>query len=168
MKEHLYMYAEIRTPNMLPDRSADIVFQVDKDGNPLESLTQQQFQRECDINFIVKQNQDTGLISHVNHRMPQFGDFGDATDFQSALNYLQEANDAFMSLDAHVRARFQNDPAQLLDFLTNPENIEEAIKLGLAVVNKPNDPTFSSAQLDQLDRIAGKKPSKKLSEEPQE
>lgn len=130
----LYVPAMIRTSNMLPDRSSDVFFLEDE-----PSLTQQQFVRECDINFIVAQNEKTGLLTHVNHRTPQFGDFGDATDYQSALNYLQEADNAFMSLPADVRARFQNDPAQLLDFLTDVNNADEAVKLGLAVVKPKAD-----------------------------
>lgn len=141
------LYADIRTPNMLPDRSADVFFSDDE-----PSMTNQQFVRECDINFIVKQNAETGFISHVNHLTPQWGDFGNSTDYQSALNYLQEANDSFMALPAEVRARFQNDPAQLLDFVTNIDNMDEAVKLGLASYNanyKPADEkTTSSSSKD--------------------
>ena len=119
------LYSEIRTANMLPDRSADVHFDPDfsPDGGitfPERSQTQQQFLQECDINYIVKQNQATGLISHVNPITPKWGDFGDSTDYQSALNYLKEANEAFMSYPADLRARFNNDPGQLLDFVTDP------------------------------------------------
>lgn len=132
MKNEELLYSQIRTPNMLPDRSADVVFEEDT------SMTQQQFLRECDINVIVEQNAKTGFISHVNPVPASWGDFGDSTDFHSAQNYLIEANQAFMSLDAHVRARFANDPAQLLDFLSRPENGDEAVKLGLATyVSQP-------------------------------
>lgn len=127
MKNQL-LYETIRTPNMPSDRSADVVFEADT------SMTQQQFLRECDINVIVAQNEKTGFISHVNPIHPSWGDFGDSTDFHSAQNYLLEANASFMSLDAHVRRRFNNDPSQLLDFLQKPENAEEAVKLGLATI----------------------------------
>lgn len=142
------LYAEIRTPNMLPDRSADVVFLVDKEGNPMESLTQQQFKKECDVNFIVESAQKTGFIAHTASGTPSWGDFGDATDFHSAKNYLIEAENAFMSLDAKIRARFDNDPSKLLDFLTDTSNIEEAIELGLAErtpFNGNTDPVVHSA-----------------------
>jgi len=42
-----------------------------------------------------------------------------------------------MRLPADLRARFDNDPAQLIQFLENSDNKDEAIKLGL--VNKPED-----------------------------
>ena len=98
----------------------------------LSLLTQQQFARECDINYIVKQNEATGFISHVNRGVPQWGDFGDSVDYKSALDYISDAKDAFMSLDASLRARFDNDPGKLLDFVSNPDNADEMVKLGLA------------------------------------
>lgn len=142
--------SEIRTSNMLPDRSADVHF--DPENEP--SLTNQQFARECDINVIVSQFQKTGLVTHLANGAPQSGDFtdfGDSTYFQSAQNYLIEAQSAFDALPAEVRARFSNDPAKLLDFVNNQDNQDEAIKLGLAV-RKPEEP------------IVGKKPSKKAAE----
>ena len=37
----------------------------------------------------------------------------------------------FDNLPSDVRNRFNNNPAQLLDFVADPENKEEAIELGL-------------------------------------
>lgn len=124
---------------MLPDRSTDLVF--DLEAEP--SLTQQQFQRECDINYIVKQNEATGLITHVNNRPGNFGDFSNNLDYQDALNRVAEAQASFMALPADVRARFQNDPAELLAFVSDPRNADEAIKLG--IVN-PITPTPAPAE----------------------
>ena len=89
MKNENLFYTEIRTANMLPDRSADVHFDDNytEDGVtfPSRSQTNQQFLQECDINYIVKQNQATGMLSHVNPIQPQWGDFGDSTDYQSEL-----------------------------------------------------------------------------------
>ena len=41
-----------------------------------------------------------------------------------------------MALPAHLRARFENDPAQLIDFLGDENNRSEAEKLGLLEVPK--------------------------------
>lgn len=112
---------------MLPDRSADVY----TDPELAPSLTQQQFAKECDINVIVKQNAETGLISHVNSRPAQFADLGDGMDYQAHQNYLIEADAAFMGLPAEVRARFDNNPAKLLDFLQDDKNVDEARELGL-------------------------------------
>lgn len=99
-------------------------------GGP--SLTQQQFQEECDINTIVRQFGLTGELPN-NVKMPQFGDFEGIFDYQSALNMVIAADDAFMSLPADVRARFHNNPQALVEFCSKPENLDEMRKLGLAV-----------------------------------
>jgi hypothetical protein len=36
-----------------------------------------------------------------------------------------------MALPADLRARFSNNPEELINFLDNPENKDEAIRLGL-------------------------------------
>lgn len=93
--------------------------------------TQQQFKDECDINVIVERFGITGqLPEHV--RVPVDGDFTGVTDFQSALNLVMEAERAFMEFPANVRERFQNDPGQLVAFVSDPGNLEEARKLGIA------------------------------------
>jgi phage internal scaffolding protein len=94
------------------------------------TMAQQQFREECDINTIMERFGRTGeLIAPV--RMPQYGDFDGVNDYHSAMNAIVEAQSAFDSLPAKVRARFGNDPAEFLDFVYNEENREEAIRLGL-------------------------------------
>ena len=80
--------------------------------NDEPSLTKQSFQNECNINSIMKKWEKTGLLSHSRSSQPRYGDFSNVTDYQSALNAVSDAQDAFMELPAQVRARFANDPAQ--------------------------------------------------------
>lgn len=129
------LYETIRTSNLLPDRSADVHF--DPDLEP--SMTLQSSLAECDINTIVAQNERTGLLTHVNRAIPHFGDFGTSVDFHTAQNYLTEANNAFMGLPAELRAKFENNPGKLLDYVSDPANIEEAVQLGLATYLKPEE-----------------------------
>jgi len=98
------------------------------------SLAQQHFKDECDINNILRQFNITGLLPEAT-LSPRYGDFTGIADYHSALNQVIAAEDEFMSLPATIRARFENDPAQLIDFLDKSENLNEAISLGL--VNKP-------------------------------
>jgi len=98
------------------------------------SLAQQHFKDECDINNILRQFNITGLLPEAP-LSPRYGDFTGIGDYHTALNQVIAAEDEFMSLPATLRARFENDPAQLIEFLDNPENKDEAIKLGL--INKP-------------------------------
>ena len=98
------------------------------------SLAQQNFKDESDINYIVRQFGLTGQLPGQTIS-PQYGDFTGVLDYHSAVNAVLAAQDEFMELPAQMRARFDNDPAKLIDFLQNEENREEAIKLGL--VDKP-------------------------------
>jgi len=94
------------------------------------SLAQQHFKDECDINNILRQFNVTGLLPE-SPLSPRYGDFTGIGDYHTALNAVIAAEDGFMALPADLRARFQNDPAQLIDFLSNENNRSEAEKLGL-------------------------------------
>lgn len=102
--------------------------------DPEEGRTQQSFAEECDINTIVRRFGLTGEMPQ-NLRMPVSGDFTGVTDFQTAMNAVRQAQEAFMELPGEMRARFDNDPQKLISFLEHDGNREEAVKLGL--VNKP-------------------------------
>lgn len=111
----------------------DMMAASDESGLKCEdpSLAQQSAKDECDINCIL-QNMARGVHPDVSGRQPQYGDFtSTANDYHDALNMVIAAKEAFDGLSADVRARFKNDPAELLDFVHNEENREEAISLGL-------------------------------------
>lgn len=116
-----------------------------------ESVTQEQFKEECDINTIVKRFGLTGEMPQ-NLRLPVSGDFTGITDFHSAMNLVVEAQEGFMSLPAEMRQRFNHDPGQLLAFLADEGNRDEAIKLGL--VAKPPEVTRDVVQA--VDELAAK------------
>lgn len=93
--------------------------------------TQQQFEEECNINNIVKRYKQTGIVTHLAHELPVYGDFSEVPDYQTAFDIVVTAQDNFMRLPADLRKRFDNDPAQMLEFLQDESNYEEAVKLGL-------------------------------------
>lgn len=117
-------------------------FNFDQDANsrefglviPPDTVTQQQFAEECDINTIVARFGLTGKMPEVLH-MPVSGDFTGVTDFHSAMNVVRQAQQEFMELPGEMRERFGNDPGKLLAFLNDDKNRAEAERLGL--VNKP-------------------------------
>lgn len=95
-------------------------------------LTQQSAKDECDINLIVEAaKRGADLSQRLSSKPPMYGDFTNLPDYRTALVMVTKARDMFMSLDARVRERFLNDPAKLLDFLADPKNREEGVKLGL-------------------------------------
>jgi len=105
---------------------------------PEPSLTLQSSKDDCDLNLIVDRMVKTG--EHVPQaRIEDYGDFSGAEDYHTLMNKLIDAQDAFSSLDAPVRERFNNDPGQLFHFLNNENNRQEAIKLGL--ITQPETPS---------------------------
>lgn len=95
-----------------------------------ESVVQHSFAEEADINVIVRRFGLTGQLPQ-NLQMPQSGDFTGVTDFHQAMNLVRQAEEEFMRVPADVRARFHNDPGELMAFLDDEANRPEAIKLGL-------------------------------------
>lgn len=110
---------------------------------PGEGMTQQQFKEEADINTIVARFGLTGTLPEVV-RVPKSGDFTGVVDYHSALNAVRQADEAFMELPGEMRARFRNDPQELLMFLSDEKNKEEAMKIGL--IPKPDEVTRATVQ----------------------
>lgn len=99
--------------------------------NDLPTLTIQSEKDACDVNKIVERFKTTGIMTNVRKDSPMYGDFSNISDYQSAVIAMQNAEESFMSLPADIRKRFANDPGKLIEFLENPENRSEAIKLRL-------------------------------------
>lgn len=97
-----------------------------------ESKAVQSQRDESDINTIVRNFGLTGKMP-TDVRVPSYGDFTGVDDYRSALDAIRAADSSFMRMPANVRARFENDPQQFLDFCMNPDNLEEMRTLGLAV-----------------------------------
>jgi len=95
------------------------------------SMTQQQFKSQCDINQIIKKYEKTGMISHINPNAGNYGDFSQIKNFSENLNMVISAQNSFDALPSEVRKRFGNNPTNLIDFVQNDSNYDEAIKLGL-------------------------------------
>lgn len=95
------------------------------------SLAVQSERDECDINVIVERFGVTG-VAPMPSRLPKYGDFEGIFDFQSAMAVVIDAQSAFMDLPAKVRARFSNDPQEFLQFVEDPNNADELVRLGLA------------------------------------
>jgi len=107
---------------------------------PELTLAQQNFKDESDINYIVRQFGLTGELPG-KPLSPQYGDFTGVLDYHSAVNAVLAAQDDFMELPAQLRSRFNNDPAELIDFLSDENNREEATKLGLVAAKPISEPS---------------------------
>jgi len=109
------------------------------------SLTQQQFKEDSDINTIVNRFMKSGVLP-TPANMPQYVDFEGVFDFQSAMNAVRSADENFMRMDAKIRARFNNSPQEFLEFFGNPDNLDEAIRLGLAIPKPVVETKVSAAE----------------------
>ncbi len=111
---------------------------IDTTGDKIR--TKQSFKQETDINNIMAKFVKTGIITPdaLAKRQGAFADVSDIGDFSECLEQIETAEAAFMTLGPQIRARFENQPAKLLDFCSKDENKEEAIELG--IISKP-EPT---------------------------
>jgi len=105
---------------------------------PEPTKTLQSCKDDCDLNLIVDRMIKTGEQIPATS-IQDYGDFTGAEDYHTLMNKLIDAQDAFSTLDAPVRERFNNDPGQLFQFLNNENNRQEAINLGLLV--QPETPS---------------------------
>lgn len=97
-----------------------------------ESLTQQQFVEDCDINVLARRFGLTDSPMPIGPFDPaHYGDFSDVPDLRTALDLVNDARNKFMALPPKLRERFNNQPGRLWDFVNDPENADEAIRLGL-------------------------------------
>lgn len=113
--------------------------------NDQDSLTQQSFSIDADINVIV---QRLGLDRQELPPAPidpsYYGDVSNVPDLRAILDQANDARNRFMELPAKLRARFHNEPSELWQFVQDPENADEAVRLGLlARVPNPETPTPS-------------------------
>lgn len=102
------------------------------------SKTVQSDRKGSDINEIVKRFGLTGQLP-VPRAVPQFRDFLEAPDFRGAMEIIVQAREAFEDLPARIRERF-GSPEAYVDYVSNPENKEELIKLGLAKADPVPEP----------------------------
>lgn len=109
-----------------------------KDGKTLQS-----FKDECNINTIVNSYMKTGMWGNSLRgatSKPMFGDFTSVPDFVESQNIIAKANEMFDAMPLNIRKRFNYNPEELLAFVNDENNKEEAIKLGIATEKPKPEP----------------------------
>lgn len=135
-KSKLKIYSRYDVP---PSEPMSFLYDIDKDSEDVidyyYSRTKQEFANEADINTIINRYRRTGFyydpLKGNSGVAPQFGDFTDVKSFHEAETIISQAYQAFDSLPASVRKEFNNDPAEMLDFVDDPSNKDRCIELGL-------------------------------------
>lgn len=100
------------------------------DGEEGKSRTSQEFAEDADINNIMARYVKTGTVPMYMDRDMLDGDVHELS-FHDMQNIIASASSAFASLPAAVRARFNNDPAAYVDFVSDDKNTAEARELGM-------------------------------------
>lgn len=98
---------------------------------PDDGRTRQEGKDPSDINLIMAKYNETGILPRTNPMTPQYGDYSNVPDYMAAQQIVIDAQDAFASLPSAIRDRLGNDPLNMVTFLNDPANAEEAALLGL-------------------------------------
>lgn len=105
-----------------------------------EDRTKQSFRDECDMNKIVSRIHKSGFIPLEAQNSLRRQIYGDASavpqSLEDAYAVVHRADAFFSSLPAALRERFVG-ASGLLEFIENPANLDEAVKLGLVQRAKP-------------------------------
>lgn len=99
--------------------------------NHEQSLADQSQADECDVNNIMDKYLKTGQVSHLTNMQGQYADVSQIPDLHTALSQVTQAEQAFQSLPAELRERFNNSPIKMVEFLKDSKNDQEAINLNL-------------------------------------
>lgn len=95
-----------------------------------ESLTQQHFTKDADINVIAERFGLTGIPAFPLDPAA-FRDTTADPDLRQILDQNIEARNYFNALPHKLRQRFHYSMGELWDFINDPENADEAVRLGL-------------------------------------
>lgn len=109
-------------------------------GKKAESRTKQEFKDDADIKTILRRYAEGGALpaSTGTLRSPLFGDFTNVDAFRQQQEQVAQAKSDFELLPSGIRTMFKNDVVNLIEFLADPANEEEARSLGL-LPSKQND-----------------------------
>lgn len=99
--------------------------------NTMKSMTDPSWEKDCDINHIMARFKTTGQLPTVVGRQGTYADVSEIPDLLGAMSQVTQAQQAFDALPSHLRKRFGNSPVEMLNFLADPQNDTEAVKLGL-------------------------------------
>lgn len=107
-------------------------FRQAQDFSEEVDMAKQSFKDECDVNRIMAKALKGQPVSWLNPKEPRWGVDVTGVDFRESMDVVAKSIEMFDQLPSAVRKKFQNDPAQFLEFIDNKDNEEEIYKMGLA------------------------------------
>ena len=104
-----------------------------------KSKTNQKWKNKADIRYIVRKNKIARLNqinpNLVEDRGQAMAVFDSSVTYHDMMNQCAAVNSAFQRLPADVQRRFSHDVRNLIDFVNDPQNKDECVKLGLLPQN---------------------------------
>lgn len=126
-----------------------------------KSKVQQNQKDQADINKIIGRFLGGDMVAG-NSAQPMYADISEVPSYHEMQNHIAYADQQFMKLPSKLRGRFNNKSANLVNFLLDDKNKEEAIKMGF--FNAPEEPAKESEEANSEKTPEG---SPKPKEEPQ-
>lgn len=118
------------------------------DFTGVESLTNQSFTDEVNLNTVVRR-MGVKDYEEIPFAVPDpnfYGDLSEVPDLRTMLDRVRDANDRFMALPPELRLRFHNRPDYLHQFVMDPRNADECVRLGLLKrAERPAEPSKAAA-----------------------
>lgn len=113
------------------------LFEIRADGsrrvatvNKSKTKANQASVNDTHINNILRKYDKTGLVTHISKHEAKYADVP-ATDFQTMSDQVAMVNSMFEELPATERNKFNNDPAQWLFAVQDPESRKQYYDEGL-------------------------------------
>ena len=119
----------------------------------------QSFKKQCDINVIMKQYENTGMLPQQTHIQPRYVDNTEVPTLEEAFEATNRAMEAFYDLPPEVRRLMDNDPSKLENFIADSENHQVLEKYGIIVKTPIEKPDATNQDIvDALNKL--KEPKK--------
>lgn len=125
-------------------------------------ITDQSMAKATDINNILKQYATTGQRPQPITDPSYYRDTSNIPDIITAFETVNNAYDAFSQLPANVRKLMDNNPSNMVSFISDPNNTDMLIKAGV-LQKLPEQQKVESAPPADPPPV-GKKPASKPAE----
>lgn len=103
-----------------------------------EKVTKDSFKKDSDINVIVARWLKSGVPpDSMRNGEARYLDFSNVEDYQVMQNRIAGVRSEFEMMPSSIRTFFQNDPANMIEWLSIEENREEAVEMGLLPPSPP-------------------------------
>lgn len=146
-----------------PQPIKNIVEQAGRDGRRHRVQTQftgpsmadGSMKAECDVNLIMAKAKRGIAPTHVKQRPAFFADVSEYPDLGEAMEAVALAREEFERFPSDIRKRFGNDPRALVGWLSDKNNDQEAVRLGLKVPiikEDPEDKPLTAKQMRAIEK----------------